>query len=131
METTLQTKQLGIPITSHLIDDVAGLSFRKQETFTQSFRITTALRGTAQSKTAVEAWLEDRLGEDFDSVYLDFQKEVQPQFLDGHRKGIFWFVEKKSAILMDTLGKPRYKGGLWFVSGFYVNPATNKLCRTR
>lgn len=94
------------------------------------YRVSWKVKGDDQVKDTVIAWLTSKVGEDFDLVYAEFQKFLQPIYLDGHQQGLFWYVERKEAILMDEDGRPRYKGGFWFVDGFYVNPETNCLSIT-
>jgi len=93
------------------------------------YRISAHLQQEQLSKAPVKAWLATRIGQDFDLVYAEFQREIAPKYFDKHRKGIFWYVEKKEAIVLDAEGQARYKGGLWLVNGYYVNPETNRLCK--
>lgn len=48
----------------------------------------------------VKRWLYSQVGKDFDHVYSEFLKRVQPKYLDTHRDCIYWYVLKKKKVIM-------------------------------
>ncbi|MGB0524638.1 MAG: hypothetical protein ACPGJS_16815, partial [Flammeovirgaceae bacterium] len=73
METIILRKHTAIPIaTTFIIDEENRSEFN---TLLFPYRISTQDTGDTLSKAAVERWLEHRLGEDFDEVYVAFQRE--------------------------------------------------------
>jgi len=71
----------------------------------------------------VKRWLYAQVGKDFDEVYAQFLKRIQPKYLDEYRHCIFWYVSKSHELSL-TENKIIIKP---WAKKFYINPITNKL----
>ena len=84
--------------------------------------------------TLVKRWLNSQIDRDFDIIHSEFLTRIQPKYLDEYRDCIFWYVEKKENVEIQTNGEI---WGKWFGKPvklphsmqmkFYVDPVTNKL----
>lgn len=84
----------------------------------------------------VKKWLKNYINKDFDFVYAEFLKRIQPKYLDEYKHCIFWYTEPKANVSFDEEGNVC---GIWngkimklpisVQSSFYVDPATNLLKR--
>ena len=82
----------------------------------------------------VKKWLRNYINKDFDFVYAEFLKRIQPKYLDEYKHCIFWYTEPKANVSFDEEGNVC---GIWngkvmqlpisVQSSFYVEPATNLL----
>lgn len=82
----------------------------------------------------IRRWLHNYIDQDFDKVYSEFLKRIQPKYLDTYRDCIFWYVEPKVNVTFDENGGVygRFLGKVSKLpnsvhSSFYVDPATNLL----
>jgi hypothetical protein len=88
----------------------------------------------------VKRWLYSQVGKDFDVVYSEFLKRVQPKYLDSHRDCIYWYVIRKKLVVID--GDKIYEKAEWTPgkgtqhlvevgthkwNRFFVHPDTNIL----
>jgi hypothetical protein len=88
----------------------------------------------------VKRWLYSQVGKDFDHVYSEFLKRVQPKYIDTHRDCIYWYVVRKKLVVIKEDGiweKSEWAPGSgtqhlveigkskW--SRFFVHPDTNIL----
>lgn len=82
----------------------------------------------------IKRWLHNYIDQDFDFIYSEFLKRIQPKYLDEYKHCIYWYVEPKSQVSFDEkgivygfyMGKVR-KLPYSVQSTFYVDPATNLL----
>ena len=65
-------------------------------------------------------WLHKQVGRNFDLVYSDFLKRVQPKYLEEYSDAIFYYVDKEEE-----------ERNLYYSSRrrFYIDPVTNILCK--
>jgi hypothetical protein len=85
----------------------------------------------------VKRWLYSKVGQDFDRVYAEFLTRLQPKYKDEYRDCIYWYVERKELVTIQTNGEVWGKTRSDAVpvklpnsmqSRFYVNPDSNVLC---
>lgn len=84
----------------------------------------------------IRRWLHNYVDQDFDYVYSEFLKRIQPKYLNEYKHCIYWYVEQKSNVSFDengvvygvSLGKIT-KLPYSVHSTFYVHPETNLLKR--
>jgi len=84
----------------------------------------------------VKKWLKNYIDKDFDFVYAEFLKRIQPKYLDEYKHCIFWYTEPKASVSFDEEGNVY---GIWngkimqlpisMQSSFYVDPENNLLKR--
>lgn len=84
----------------------------------------------------VKKWLKNYIDKDFDFVYAEFLKRIQPKYLAEYKHCIFWYTEPKANVSFDDDGNVY---GIWqgkktklpisMQSSFYVDPESNLLKR--
>jgi hypothetical protein len=84
----------------------------------------------------VKKWLSNYIDQDFDFIYAEFIKRIQPKYLDEYKECIFWYAEPKANVSFDEDGNVY---GTWNgkpvklpysqSSKFYIDPASNLLKR--
>ena len=82
----------------------------------------------------VKKWLNNYIDKDFDFVYSEFLKRIQPKYLDEYKECIFWYTEPKTNVSFDN---DRNVYGVWLGKSiklphtqtitYYVDPVTNLL----
>lgn len=82
----------------------------------------------------IKKWLNNYIDQDFDFIYSEFIKRIQPKYLDQYKACIFWYAEPKANVSFDEQGivygqfmgkSVKLPHGIH--SSFYVDPETNKL----
>lgn len=71
----------------------------------------------------VKRWLHGQVGRNFDVVYSDFLKRIQPKYLESYKECIFYYVTKAHELLYDEQGlviEP-------FSNLFYIDKDSNLL----
>lgn len=79
--------------------------------------------GTHLDTTLVKRWLHGQVGRDFDLVYSDFLKRIQPKYLESYKECIYYYVTKAHELVFDETSlvvEP-------FSNLFYINPNSNVL----
>ena len=84
----------------------------------------------------VKKWLNNYIDQDFDFVFSEFIKRIQPKYLEEYKGCIFWYAEPKANVSFDEEGNVygQFMGKVVKLpnsttSKFYVDPATNLLKR--
>ncbi|RZK56747.1 MAG: hypothetical protein EOO91_11490 [Pedobacter sp.] len=82
----------------------------------------------------VKKWLNNYIDQDFDFVYAEFIKRIQPKYLDEYKDCIFWYAEPKANVSFDEDGNVygKFMGKVVklpysITSKFYVDPTSNLL----
>ncbi len=82
-------------------------------------------RWTWLDTSLVKRWLYQQVGQNFDLVYANFLKRIQPKYLAQYRDCIFFYVKKAHEVQLEEKGEltfsRRYK--------FFINPVNNCLER--
>jgi hypothetical protein len=79
--------------------------------------------GTHLDTSLVKRWLHSQVGRNFDIVYSEFLKRIQPKYLESYKECIFYYVTKAHELLFSESGvivEP-------FSNLFYIDPDTNLL----
>lgn len=91
---------------------------------TLPFRKSMRKRGaTHLDTTLVKRWLYGQVGRNFDLVYSDFLKRIQPKYLESYKDCIFYYVTKAHELTFDENGVVVMP----FSDVFYISPDTNIL----
>jgi hypothetical protein len=84
--------------------------------------------------TLVKRWLHSQVGLNFDDIYSEFLRRIQPKYLDEYRECIYWYVAKKENFEIKENGEVWIKCFGQDVKltssmrmSFYVDPTSNKL----
>jgi hypothetical protein len=79
--------------------------------------------GTHLDTTLVKRWLHGQVGRNFDLVYSDFLKRIQPKYLESYKECIFYYVTKAHELIFDENGVVVEL----FSNLFYIDRDTNVL----
>lgn len=87
----------------------------------------------------IKRWLSSKVGCDFDAVYSEYLSRLQPKYRDEYKNMIFGYIHRKESVTIKENGEVWGKHGssngtpvrlpYWKDERFYVDPATNKVCR--
>lgn len=75
--------------------------------------------------TLVKRWLYSQIGKNFDQIYSDFIRRIQPKYRHEYSECIYWYVIKPENIEYEN-DAIQIKS---FSKTFYINPKTNILER--
>ncbi|TKC12730.1 hypothetical protein FA048_03680 [Pedobacter polaris] len=113
-------------------DRVADLNLLNELPLRESVKTSKSFLDTG----LVKKWLNNYVDQDFDFIYSEFIKRIQPKYLNEYKECIFWYAEPRANVSFDEEGNVY---GAWNgkpvklpnsqSSTFYVDPATNLLKR--
>jgi hypothetical protein len=115
---------------NHADDKSSNLNLWDELPIRESVKIANSFLDTS----LVKKWLNNYIDQDFDFIYSEFIKRIQPKYLDEYKECIFWYAEPKANVSFDKDGNVY---GTWNgksvklpnsqSSKFYVDPTTNLL----
>jgi len=82
----------------------------------------------------IKKWLHNYIGKDFDYIYSEYLKRIQPKYLADYKDEIYLYAEARANVSFDQDGNVcgRWAGKIVKLpsnvhSSFYVDPETNLL----